>query len=62
VDQRQATLMREKDNLIVQGRIAWYFAKSSPFKIFNVFLAVDPATARGAPASEKRTRDDRPMK
>jgi predicted cytidylate kinase len=44
VDQRQATLMREKDNLIVQGRIAWYFAKSSPFKIFNVFLAVDPAT------------------
>src|ERR1700721_1246231 len=44
VDQRQATLMREQDNLIVQGRIAWYFAKSSPFKVFNIFLAVDPAT------------------
>jgi len=52
VDQRQATLMREKDNLIVQGRVAWYFAKSSPFKIFNVFLAVDPAT--GARRSGER--------
>jgi cytidylate kinase len=52
VDQRQATLMREKDNLIVQGRIAWYFAKSSPFKICNIFLAVDPAT--GARRSGER--------
>src|ERR1035438_9108859 len=34
-DDRQATLMRERDNLIVQGRIAWYFANESPFKIFN---------------------------
>src|ERR1700677_2195770 len=32
VDQRQATMMREKDDLVVQGRVAWYFAKSSPFK------------------------------
>ncbi len=52
VDERQATLMREKDNLIVQGRIAWYFAKSSPFKIFNVFLAIDSAT--GARRSGER--------
>jgi CMP/dCMP kinase len=52
VDQRQATLMREKDNLIVQGRIAWYFAQSSPFKVFNIFLAVDPAT--GAHRSGER--------
>lgn len=52
VDQRQATLMREQDNLIVQGRIAWYFAKSSPFKIFNVLLKVDPAT--GARRSGER--------
>lgn len=44
VDSRQATMMREKDNLIVQGRVAWYFAKSSPFKIFNILLTVDPAT------------------
>jgi predicted cytidylate kinase len=43
VDNRQATLMREKDNLIVQGRIAWYFAQGSPSKIFNIFLAVNPA-------------------
>jgi predicted cytidylate kinase len=52
VDERQATLMREKDNLIVQGRIAWYFAKNSPFKIFNIFLAVDSAT--GARRSGER--------
>lgn len=52
VDQRQATLMREQDNLIVQGRIAWYFAKSSPFPVFNIFLKVDPAT--GAHRSGER--------
>jgi len=43
VDKRQATTMREHDNLIVQGRVAWYFAKSSPFKVFNILLTVDPA-------------------
>lgn len=43
VDQRQAAMMREHDNLIVQGRVAWYFAKSSPFKVFNILLTVDPA-------------------
>jgi predicted cytidylate kinase len=43
VDQRQATMMREKDNLIVQGRVAWYFAKSSPFKVFDILLTVNPA-------------------
>ncbi len=52
VDQRQATMMRETDNLIVQGRIAWYFAKSSPFQVFNIFLQVDPAT--GARRSGER--------
>ena len=40
VDQRQAMMMREKDDLIVQGRVAWYFAKSSPFKVFNILLTV----------------------
>lgn len=52
VDQRQATMMREKDNIIVQGRVAWYFAKSSPFKVFNIFLSADPAT--GARRSGER--------
>lgn len=42
IDERQAKLMREKDNLVVQGRVAWYFAKLSPFQVFNVFLTVDP--------------------
>jgi len=53
VDQRQATMMREKDDLIVQGRVAWYFAKTSPFKVFNILLVVDPATG-GVRASEKK--------
>ena len=35
-------MMREKDDLIVQGRVAWYFAKSSPFKVFNILLTVNP--------------------
>jgi predicted cytidylate kinase len=52
VDQRQATMMREHDNLIVQGRVAWYFAKSSPFKVFNVLLTVKPAVG-AARATEK---------
>ena len=52
VDKRQAALMREKGNLVVQGRIAWYFAKSSPFQVLNVFLTVDPAV--GAKRSGER--------
>ncbi|MGB7957516.1 MAG: cytidylate kinase family protein [Minisyncoccia bacterium] len=43
VDNRQATMMRKQDNLVVQGRIAWYFAQGSPFKVFNIFLAAAPA-------------------
>jgi cytidylate kinase len=34
--------MQEKDNLIVQGRVAWFFAKPSPFNVVNIFLAVAP--------------------
>lgn len=52
VDHRQAMMMREKDNLIVQGRIAWYFAKGSSFKTFNIFLAADATT--GARRSGER--------
>ncbi len=42
IDARQNKLMMEKSNLIVQGRIAWYFAKMSPFPSINIFLSVDP--------------------
>ncbi len=42
VDERQAKLMREKDNLVIQGRVAWYFARQSPFQTINFFLAVEP--------------------
>jgi predicted cytidylate kinase len=41
VDERQAKLMREKENLIIQGRVAWFFAKQSPHRSFNIFLAVN---------------------
>ena len=43
-DRHQTTMTHEHDNLIVQGRIAWYFAKGSPFKVLNILLIVDPAT------------------
>jgi predicted cytidylate kinase len=55
VDQRQATMMREKDNLIVQGRVAWYFAKSSPFKVFNILLVVSPVI--GATRAGEKTEN-----
>jgi len=53
VDQRQAMMMQEHDHLIVQGRVAWYFAKRSLFKIFNILLTVDPATG-AARSGEKK--------
>ncbi len=52
VDERQAKLMREKDNLVIQGRVAWFFSKGSLFTVFNVFLAVDPVV--GAERSGRR--------
>jgi cytidylate kinase len=52
VDERQAQLMREKDDLIVQGRVAWFFAKGSPFSVFNIFLAVSPEV--GAQRTKQR--------
>jgi cytidylate kinase len=52
VDERQEQLMREKDNLVIQGRIAWFFSRSSPFKIFNIFLTVKPEV--GAERTSKR--------
>jgi predicted cytidylate kinase len=55
VDERQSKLMREHDNLVVQGRVAWFFAKGSPFTIFNIFLAVEPAV--GAERSGRRSEN-----
>jgi len=42
LDERQEKMMHEKENLIAQGRVAWFFAKRSPHKVFNIFLAVSP--------------------
>lgn len=42
IDERQRGLMSTKDDLVVQGRVAWYFAKGSPFTVFNIFLDVSP--------------------
>jgi cytidylate kinase len=41
VDERAKKLMQEKDNLVIQGRVAWFFAKESPFRVVNLFLATD---------------------
>ncbi len=60
VDRRQAMAMRDRDNLIVQGRIAWYFAKSSPFPVFNVLLTVDPAIG-AARTGERKENADKPI-
>src|SRR5258708_3743076 len=38
-DRAQRDLMQKEDDLVVQGRIAWFFAKESLFTIFNIFLA-----------------------
>jgi len=42
IDAQQVKLMNEKENLVVQGRVAWYFAKQSKHPSWNVFLAVSP--------------------
>ncbi len=52
IDDRQAAFMREHDNTIVQGRIAWFFAKQSPYTVINLFLAVSPEI--GAARSKER--------
>lgn len=42
VDARQTAFMQHNDNVIVQGRVAWYFAKQSPFQVCNILLTVAP--------------------
>ncbi len=55
IDERQAHLMREKKDLIIQGRVAWFFAKNSPFTVFNIFLAVSPEV--GTQRTKQRTEN-----
>src|SRR5205823_2122958 len=62
IDDRQIKLMRERDNLVVQGRVSWFFAKQSSHHVFNIFLAVSPeiGAKRTAEREENvgRTLDD----
>jgi len=52
VDRQQADFMKLNDDIVMQGRMAWFFAKESPFPAFNIFLTVDPEV--GAERSGKR--------
>jgi len=64
IDERQAKLMREQDDLVVQGRVAWFFSKGSMFTVFNVFLAVSPeaGAARSLLRSENAGRSESDMR
>lgn len=42
IDAVQEKLMREEEGWIIQGRMAWHFSRGSPFRILNIFLAVNP--------------------
>lgn len=42
VDSKQVKLMRQKDNVIVQGRIAYFFATQTHKSTTSIFLAVNP--------------------
>lgn len=59
IDARQAKLMQERDNLVIQGRVAWFFAKQSPYRSFNIFLGVSPevGAARTKERPENAGRD-----
>jgi cytidylate kinase len=47
VDDRQIKMMQEHDNCVIQGRIAWHFAKQSPFRVCNICVTVDPVVGAG---------------
>ncbi|MDP2598617.1 MAG: cytidylate kinase family protein [Candidatus Liptonbacteria bacterium] len=57
VDARQEEFLKKNDNVIVQGRISWYFANSSPFRVLNVFLTADPATVAARIAGRPEYKD-----
>ncbi len=42
IDERQVELMKEKSDLVVQGRIAWYFAEKNDIPSVDILLMVDP--------------------
>ena len=42
IDAQQLELMQRKHNIVVQGRIAYFFAKQTKKPSINIFLAVDP--------------------
>jgi cytidylate kinase len=44
IDDRQARAIKEKQNLVVQERVAWYFAKqgTTTVPVVNILLTVDP--------------------
>ena len=52
IDKQQEEFMKTNDDIVVQGRIAWFFAKTSPFVSFNIFLTVDPVV--GAERTSQR--------
>ena len=56
LDERQEKMMREKENLVAQGRVAWFFAKKSPYKVFNILLTVTPAV--GAQRVGQRSKNE----
>lgn len=43
IDEQQANLMNKKQDLIVQGRVAWYFAKKNASPAIHILLTVDPS-------------------
>lgn len=59
IDARQAELMKTQDNLIVEGRMAFFFP--SPFKKINILLKVDwndsALRAKGRPENAHKSLD-----
>src|SRR5262249_14812481 len=52
IDEQQAEFMRRNDDLVMQGRMAWFFAKQATAPTFSIFLKVDPEI--GAERTGKR--------
>jgi cytidylate kinase len=42
IDERQSDMMKEKQNLVIQGRVTWYLAKQNAVPAINILLMVDP--------------------
>ncbi len=59
-DARQKAFMHAHDTIVVQGRISWYFAGRSPFRTFNIFLAVDPTTGAARAGARRENAGKNP--